>query len=98
MSKSITHVNYNRKLKLLLVKLTHFLLSIALFYLAWMQFRYHNIFQGSEIAGFRYNFFITIAYAGGETQVEVLIVPTGNVSVQEAPTLYKIIKDQRKSS
>lgn len=41
---------------------------------------------------------ITIAYAGGETQVEVLIVPTGNVSVQEAPTLYKIIKDQRKSS
>lgn len=38
---------------------------------------------------------ITIAYAGGETTVEILIVPTGNVSVQEAPSLYKVISDFR---
>jgi len=40
---------------------------------------------------------ITIAYAGGETVVEVLSVPEGNVSVQEAPSLYKVIHDFRKS-
>ena len=38
---------------------------------------------------------ITIAYAGGETTVEVLVVPTGNVSVQEASGLYKVIEDFR---
>ncbi|MBQ2644823.1 RNA-binding S4 domain-containing protein [bacterium] len=38
---------------------------------------------------------ITIAYAGGETSVEVLTIPTGNVSVQDAPTLYKVIKNFR---
>lgn len=40
---------------------------------------------------------ITIAYAGGETVVEVLTVPTGNVSVQESSSLYKIVEDFRKS-
>lgn len=38
---------------------------------------------------------ITIAYAGGETTVEILEVPTGNVSVQQASELYKVIKDFR---
>ena len=62
MTKSITHVNYNRKLKLLLIKLAHFLLCMALFFFAWMQFRYHSELPASKV-GFRYNYFITIAYA-----------------------------------
>ena len=62
MKKSITHVNYNRKLKLLLIKVAHFLLSVALFFLAWMYFRYKGNIPVNE-AGFRYNFFITWAYA-----------------------------------
>lgn len=35
---------------------------------------------------------IRIEYASGALEVRVLIVPTGNVSVQEAPTLYEEIK------
>ena len=62
MSKSITHVNYNRKLKLLLIKLTHFLLTVALFFIAWMFFRYHGKAPVGDV-GFRYNYFITLAYA-----------------------------------
>ena len=34
---------------------------------------------------------IEIEYAAGSEKVEVLKVPEGNVSVQEAPTLYKVI-------
>ena len=62
MKKSITHVNYNRKLKLLLIKVAHFLLSVALFFLAWMYFRYNGNIPVNEV-GFRYNFFIAWAYA-----------------------------------
>ena len=62
MKKSITHVNYNRKLKLQLIKVAHFLLSVALFFLAWMYFRYKGIIPANDV-GFRYNFFITWAYA-----------------------------------
>lgn len=62
MKKSITHVNYNRKLKLLLIKVAHFLLSVALFFLAWLFFRYKGIIPANDV-GFRYNFFITWAYA-----------------------------------
>lgn len=62
MKKSITHVNYNRKLKLLLIKLTHFLLSVTLFFGAWIFFRYKGNFPISDV-GFRYSFFITLAYA-----------------------------------
>lgn len=62
MTKSITHVNYNRKLKLLLIKAAHFLLCMVLFFFAWMQFRYHSELPISNV-GFRYNYFITIAYA-----------------------------------
>ena len=35
---------------------------------------------------------IEIEYASGTEKVEVLRVPEGNVSVQQAPTLYKVIK------
>ena len=34
---------------------------------------------------------IEIEYASGTEKIEVLNVPTGNVSVQEAPTLYRVI-------
>lgn len=36
---------------------------------------------------------ITIVYAKGETIVKVVSVPEGNVSVQEACSLYEVIKD-----
>ena len=62
MTDSITRINYNRKLKLLVIKLIHFVLSTALFFLAWLQFRYHGTLPANDI-GFRYNYFITIAYA-----------------------------------
>ena len=35
---------------------------------------------------------ITIEYANRNVTVRVLKVPTGNVSVQEAPTLYKVVE------
>ena len=35
---------------------------------------------------------IEIEYANRVEKVEVLIIPTGNVSIQEAPSLYKIIE------
>ena len=62
MKENITRINYNRKLKLLLIKVGHFLLSIALFYFAWLQFRYHGTLPINDV-GFRYNYFITLAYA-----------------------------------
>ena len=35
---------------------------------------------------------ITIEYANRNVTVRVLKVPTGNVSVQEAPTLYEVVE------
>ena len=35
---------------------------------------------------------IEIEYANRVEKVEVLVIPTGNVSVQEASSLYKIIE------
>lgn len=60
--KSLTHVNYSRKQKLLLIKMAHFVLSVALFFFAWLQFRYHGPIPFGEV-GFRYNYYIIIAYA-----------------------------------
>ena len=37
---------------------------------------------------------ITIVQAQAEVKVRVLKVPTGNVSVQEAPTLYEVISEK----
>ena len=36
---------------------------------------------------------ITIIYANRQIIAKVLKVPTGNVSIQEAPTLYEIISE-----
>lgn len=38
---------------------------------------------------------ITIEYANRNVCAKVLKVPTGNVSVQEAPTLYEIIEGEK---
>ena len=35
---------------------------------------------------------IEIEYSNRKERVEVLIIPTGNVSIQEAETLYRIIE------
>lgn len=61
MKDSITNIDYKRKLKLFILKLGHFFLSVALFFFAWMQFRYHGVLPVSDV-GFRYNYFITVAY------------------------------------
>ena len=37
---------------------------------------------------------IEIEYANRAEKYEVLVVPTGNVSIQEASTLYKQIKEE----
>lgn len=42
-------------------KLVHFTLCIVIFVMGWLQFRYHGIINHNDI-GFRYNYFITIAY------------------------------------
>ncbi len=38
------------------------------------------------------NDIITIEYANRNLQVKVLKIPNGNVSIQEAPTLYEILE------
>ena len=37
---------------------------------------------------------IEIEYANKTEKIEILVVPTGNVSVQDAETLYKIITEK----
>lgn len=48
--------------RMVLVQLYRFVLDILLFYLAWLLFRYGKLF-GMSGYGFRYNYFVTIAYA-----------------------------------
>ena len=47
--------------KLFSIKLLHFAVSIAMFFAAWLIFRYGKISAVKEV-GYRYNFFITIGY------------------------------------
>ena len=54
--------NEKNKYRLFTVKLLHLFSSAALFYLFWMLFRYHAL-TGMSRTGFRYNYFILIAYA-----------------------------------
>ena len=50
--------------KMLFFKCTHYLLDIILFFLAFLWFRYGTFkFEGFELIGFRYNYFVTIGYA-----------------------------------
>ena len=54
--------NNNTHLKITALKLLHFGISLALFYVFWLLFRYHrlNVVRNSR---FRYNYFILGAYA-----------------------------------
>ena len=49
------------KYKLLGIKLLHIIVSIIIFYLFWLLFRYNGI-HGMDKYGFRYNYFVAIEY------------------------------------
>ena len=61
MKDSITRVNFHKKLIMLAIKLLHFLLSLILFAIAWLQFRYHGAINAAD-PGFRYNLFVVLMY------------------------------------
>ena len=48
--------------KLLCVKALHLALTVALFYVFWLLFRYGRL-HGINRYGFRYNYYVTVAYA-----------------------------------
>lgn len=52
---------YRKSTKLLLVKLTHYVVCIVLFYFAWLFFRYGDVTAINQ-TGYRYNFYATIGY------------------------------------
>ena len=47
--------------KIAIIKLIHFLVSVAVFYLFWLLFRYKGI-HVEHVRGYRYNYFVTIAF------------------------------------
>ena len=47
--------------KLLLLKVIHLALSVALFFVFWLLFRYHAL-TGMDKYGFRYNYFVAFGY------------------------------------
>ena len=61
MKDSITREIFQKKLKIFLLKLTHFLITIVLFTCAWILFRYHGK-PDLVVEGFRYNYFVVICY------------------------------------
>ncbi len=63
MHENIARLNYNRNLKLRLIKMVHFFMSVVLFYFSWLQFRCHNTVPDGNIVGISYNCFIAFAYA-----------------------------------
>ncbi len=61
MKDSITQIDFHNKLIMLAVKLLHFGLSLVLFALAWLLFRYHGTIDANA-PGFRYNVFAVLLY------------------------------------
>ena len=53
--------DYRMKSKMAVYKSIHFLLGVALFYGAWILFRYHEFPQVKDV-GFRYNYFILLGF------------------------------------
>ena len=53
---------YRKRSKLFIAKTVHFILTIALFYVAWLFFRYHEVPLEKE-TGYRYNYFVIIGYS-----------------------------------
>lgn len=54
--------DYLMKTKMFFVKMIHYILTIGLFYLAWMIFRYQGFTFEKDIT-YRYNYLVTIGYA-----------------------------------
>ena len=54
--------NNNNHLRITALKLLHFGISLALFYVFWLLFRYHRL-NVARTSRFRYNYFILGAYA-----------------------------------
>ena len=57
-----TQQEYRKLIIIRGIKAAHFLISVVLFYLFWILFRYKMIFPIKKI-GFRYNYFIAIGYS-----------------------------------
>lgn len=53
---------YGKQLYCTGIKLVHFLVSVAVFFVFWMLFRYGRLFPPKE-TGFRYNYFILAGYS-----------------------------------
>lgn len=58
---SITQIDFHNKLIMLAIKLLHFGLSLVLFALAWLLFRYYGTIDANA-PGFRYNVFAVLLY------------------------------------
>ena len=58
-----TKEEYKKQLYATGIKLLHYLVSIFLFYVFWMLFRYNTVFPIKGV-GFRYNYFAIAGYAG----------------------------------
>ena len=70
MSDSTTNIRKSHyrseknNIKMLLIKITHYLIDIIFFFFAFIFFRYGSFdFKGFDFVGFRYNYFVTIGYA-----------------------------------
>lgn len=50
------------QLTVFLLKVVHFTVTLALFYLFWLLFRYHSL-NVARVRGYRYNYFVLLAYA-----------------------------------
>lgn len=61
MSKDKPQEEYLKQLKTRGIKLIHFILSVGIFYLFWLLFRFGNL-SPSKNVGFRYNYFIAAGY------------------------------------
>ena len=55
------HINENRTYSIVTLKLAHLALTVGLFYIFWLLFRYHSL-TDIDRYGFRYNYFIAFAY------------------------------------
>lgn len=62
MKEISVQTNKRHQLVFVLAKVLHFVLSIVLFYLFWILFRYHG-FSVAYTRGFRYNIFVLIGYS-----------------------------------
>ena len=55
--------DYMMKTKMFFVKMMHYLITIVLFYLVWLIFRYEGFSFEKDIT-YRYNYLVTLGYAG----------------------------------